>query len=154
MPVAATRMHRQRSEPASIRIASLAHEALGCELGRQGPLPLRPPRCDHGDKVVSRNATASPSGHGPLSESCDIAEGPSVGNYVGDVQFGSRGHVPRLLAHTATHRKRCFRKSAHPLNFRAPGMANISDHQQTRLRALQHLVIDIGRKNFDERYVI
>ena len=31
-------------------------------------------------------------------------------------------------------------------------MANISDHQQTRLRALQRLVIDIGRQDFDERY--
>jgi len=31
-------------------------------------------------------------------------------------------------------------------------MANISDHQQTRLRALQRLVIDLGRKNFDERH--
>ena len=30
-------------------------------------------------------------------------------------------------------------------------MANISDHQQTRLRALQRLVIDIGRR-FDEQY--
>ena len=31
-------------------------------------------------------------------------------------------------------------------------MANISDHQQTRLRALQRLVIDIGRQRFDEQY--
>ena len=31
-------------------------------------------------------------------------------------------------------------------------MGNISDHQQTRLRALQRLVIDLGRQDFDERY--
>jgi glycosyltransferase involved in cell wall biosynthesis len=31
-------------------------------------------------------------------------------------------------------------------------MGNVSDHHQHRLRALQKLVIDIGRKDFDERY--
>ncbi|MGO9333809.1 MAG: glycosyltransferase family 2 protein [Acidimicrobiales bacterium] len=31
-------------------------------------------------------------------------------------------------------------------------MRNISDHQETRLRALQRLVIDLGRQSFDERY--
>ena len=31
-------------------------------------------------------------------------------------------------------------------------MANVSDRQHARLRALQRLVIDLGRKDFDERY--
>jgi glycosyltransferase involved in cell wall biosynthesis len=31
-------------------------------------------------------------------------------------------------------------------------MGNISDHQQTRLRALQQLVIGLGRQDFEERY--
>ena len=31
-------------------------------------------------------------------------------------------------------------------------MANVSDRQHTRLRALQRLVIDLARKDFDERY--
>jgi hypothetical protein len=32
------------------------------------------------------------------------------------------------------------------------GMANVSDRQHARLRALQRLVIDLARKDFDERY--
>jgi len=31
-------------------------------------------------------------------------------------------------------------------------MGNVSDRQRTRLRALQRLVIDLGRRDFDERY--
>jgi glycosyltransferase involved in cell wall biosynthesis len=31
-------------------------------------------------------------------------------------------------------------------------MANVSDRQQTRLRALQRLVADLGRQDFEERY--